>query len=66
MTVVNMVAMSKDLGMDQHYEDHRDGRPCGFSDAECVCRTRTWQLLYMLESMVGGPQGKAWRFFKSK
>src|ERR1700712_4712369 len=58
MTVVNLVAMGKDLSLHEHLEDHQDGRHCGFSNSECVCRTRVWLLLFILESMVGGPQGK--------
>jgi hypothetical protein len=59
MSLVNIVAMSKDLGLHEHLEDHEDGGSCGFSTPECICRTRIWQTLCILEAMIGGPQGKA-------
>ncbi|KAM5361926.1 hypothetical protein ACJZ2D_012802 [Fusarium nematophilum] len=58
MTVVQCVQMGKDLGLDEHYEDHETGRPCGFSPAECQLRTRIWQVVFVCEVMVGAPQGR--------
>ena len=57
MTVVNVVAMAKDLNIHEHKADHEAGLPCGSSVYDCVAKTRTWQLLYILEGMIGGPQG---------
>jgi len=57
MTVVNVVAMAKDLNIHEHKADHDAGLPCSSSVFDCVAKTRTWQLLYVLEGMIGGPQG---------
>jgi hypothetical protein len=62
MTVVNVVAMAKDLNIHEHKADHDAGQPCGSSAYECVAKTRIWQMLYVLEAMIGGPQGMS-RFF---
>ncbi|KAM4067271.1 fungal specific transcription factor [Hirsutella rhossiliensis] len=58
MTVVQCVQMAKDLGLDEHYEDHQVGRPCDSSPAECQLRTRIWQTIFVCEVMVGTPQGR--------
>ncbi|KAE9978515.1 hypothetical protein EG328_001425 [Venturia inaequalis] len=58
MIVVNAVAMAKDLNMHEHVEDHDLGQPCNNSLLECGVKTRIWQLLYVLEAMIGGPQGR--------
>lgn len=57
MTVVQCVQMAKDLGLDEHYEDHQAGRHCDSSPAECQLRTRIWQTIFVCEIMVGTPQG---------
>ncbi|KAF2088112.1 hypothetical protein K490DRAFT_40420 [Saccharata proteae CBS 121410] len=58
MTVVNAVAMAKDLELDEHYEQHQMGKPCGSSIHDCITKTRVWHTLFMLEVMIGGPQGR--------
>jgi hypothetical protein len=58
MAVVGLVAMGKDLELDDHYENHQMGKSCGSTQHECITKTRVWQTLFMLEVMVGGPQGK--------
>ena len=58
MSVVSMTTMAKDLELDEHYEIHQMGRPCGSSLHECITKTRIWQLLFVLEVMIGGPQGE--------
>ncbi|KAF2146863.1 uncharacterized protein K452DRAFT_218581 [Aplosporella prunicola CBS 121167] len=58
MTVVNCVAMAKDLDLDSHFELHQMGKSCGSSGHDCVTKTRVWHMLFMLEVMVGGPQGR--------
>ncbi|KAF2203750.1 hypothetical protein GQ43DRAFT_366107 [Delitschia confertaspora ATCC 74209] len=58
MTVVNLVAMAKDLELNDHYEMHQMGRPCGSSFADCISKTRVWHTLFVLEIMIGGPQGR--------
>lgn len=60
MTVVQCVQMAKDLGLEEHYEEHKAGRPCEYASnpAECQLRTRIWQTVFICEVMVGGPQGR--------
>lgn len=58
MTVVQCVQMAKDLGLDEHYEEHKAGRPCGSDPADCITKTRIWQTIFIVELMVGSPQGK--------
>ena len=54
--LVNIVSMSKDLGLHEHLGDHEYGQ-CGLNAGECITRTRTWQTVFILEAMIGGPQG---------
>ncbi|RDL33170.1 Uncharacterized protein BP5553_08609 [Venustampulla echinocandica] len=58
MTVVQCVQMGKDLGLDEHYEDHKAGKPCGFNIADCITKTRIWQTIFICELMIGSPQGR--------
>lgn len=58
MTVVSLVAMAKDLELHEHYETHQLGKHCGSSAHDCIAKTRVWHTLFILEVMVGGPQGK--------
>lgn len=57
MTVVQLVAMAKDLGLDEHYGEHRSGQSCGSSAADCITKTRIWQTLFAVELMIGASQG---------
>jgi hypothetical protein len=57
MTVVQCVAMAKDLGLDDHYQDHQEGKSCGSTLTECSTKTRIWQTLFVCELMIGSPQG---------
>lgn len=57
MTIVHCVQMGIDLGLDEHLEDHEQGRGCDSSPAECQLRTRIWQTCFVCEVMVGAPQG---------
>lgn len=57
MTVVQCVQMAKDLGLDEHYEEHKAGRPCGSQLADCITKTRIWQTIFVCELMIGSPQG---------
>ena len=58
MTIVNLVAMAKDLELHQHYELHRQESACySTSDEECSTKTRIWHMLFAVEMIVGGPQG---------
>ncbi|KAH8813191.1 hypothetical protein F5884DRAFT_671551 [Xylogone sp. PMI_703] len=58
MTVVQCVQMGKDLGLDEHCEDHKAGRHCGSSYADCLTKTRIWQTIFDCELMIGSPQGR--------
>ncbi|QSZ36402.1 hypothetical protein DSL72_006279 [Monilinia vaccinii-corymbosi] len=58
MTVVACVQMAKDLGLDEHYEDHKAGRTCGSDLADCITKTRIWQTIFICELMIGSPQGR--------
>jgi hypothetical protein len=57
MTVVSCVQMAKDLGLDEHFEEHKAGRPCGSELADCITKTRIWQTIFVCELMIGSPQG---------
>ena len=58
MTVVQCVQIGKDLGLDEHYEDHQAGKPCDYTAQECQLRNRIWQLVFVCEVMIGTPQGE--------
>lgn len=57
MSIVQCVQMGKDLGLDEHYADHQAGRSCGGGQADCALKTRIWQTLFVVELMIGSPQG---------
>lgn len=59
MTVVQCVAMAKDLGLDEHFDDHKNGRQCDTSLTDCITKTRIWQTIFVCELMIGSPQGKS-------
>ncbi|KAI1090351.1 hypothetical protein F5B19DRAFT_484623 [Rostrohypoxylon terebratum] len=58
MSIVHCVAMAKDLGLDEHFDDHKCGRPCGSTPAECVTKSRVWQTIFVCETMIAAPQGR--------
>ncbi|KIH88085.1 C6 finger domain protein [Sporothrix brasiliensis 5110] len=58
MAIVQCVQMAKDLGLDEHYADHKAGQSCGSSPAECLMKTRIWQTIFVCEVMIGSPQGR--------
>jgi len=57
ITVVQCVQMAKDLGLNDHYEEHKAGIPCGSDLADCITKTRIWQTIFVCELMIGSPQG---------
>lgn len=59
MSIVQCVQLGKDLGLDEHHAEHQAGRGCGASPAECALKTRIWQTLFVVEVMIGSPQGKS-------
>lgn len=58
MSIVQCVEMAKDMGLDEHFADHQAGKPCGSTPAECMLRTRIWQVIFICEVMIGSPQGE--------
>ncbi|KAK8035050.1 hypothetical protein PG993_010045 [Apiospora rasikravindrae] len=58
VSIVNCITMAKDLGLDEHYEDHQAGRHCDETPAECVTKTRIWQTVFICELMIGSSQGR--------
>lgn len=58
MSIVNCITMAKDLGLDEHFEDHKAGKSCGSSPADCLTKTRIWQTIFICELMIGSPQGR--------
>lgn len=57
--VKKIVGMAKDLDLHEHFEIHQSGGTCDSSPADCLSKTRIWQLTMMVELMVGGPQGRS-------
>ncbi|KAK1808675.1 hypothetical protein LTR12_016972 [Friedmanniomyces endolithicus] len=58
MAVKYMTTMAFDLFIPEHYEQHRFGNKCKYSKTDCKIRTRIWQTLFLLEILVGAPQGR--------
>jgi len=58
LSIVNCFQMAKDLGLDEHYEDHQEGKDCGSSPAECLTKSRVWQTIFVCENMIAGSQGR--------
>ncbi|KAI9802183.1 MAG: hypothetical protein M1825_002903 [Sarcosagium campestre] len=59
MTIVTLVTMAKDLGLEDHYGLHQDGMTCSSTYNDCVTKTRLWQTLFVYELMIGAPQGRS-------
>lgn len=57
-SIVHCITMAKDLGLDEHFEDHKAGKSCGSSAADCLIKTRIWQTIFICELMIGSPQGR--------
>ena len=57
ITIKKIITMAHDLELHEHYEQHKSGVGCGSDPTECLIKTRIWQTLFILEVMVGGPQG---------
>lgn len=61
MSIVQCVQMGKELGLDEHFEDHKAGRSCDSSAADCALKSRIWQTVFVGETMIGSAQGTwAW------
>lgn len=57
-SIQNISAMAKDLELDEHYAIHKDGGICGADETECLVKRRIWQVIFINELMIGGPQGR--------
>jgi hypothetical protein len=57
MAIVQCVQMGKELGLDEHFEDHKAGRSCDSSAADCALKSRIWQTVFVCETMIGSAQG---------
>lgn len=53
---MNLVAMAKDLGLNEHLKLHQLKEPCDSSTYGCAIKTRVWHVLFVLEIMIGGAQ----------
>lgn len=58
VSVVNCVTMAKELGLDEHFENHQAGKSCGSTPADCLTKTRVWQTLFVCETMIAASQGE--------
>ncbi|KAF3938568.1 hypothetical protein ABW19_dt0209387 [Dactylella cylindrospora] len=58
ISIVTMMAMARDLGLDKHAELHKLNADCLDTPHECITKTRVWQACFMLEFMVCAPQGR--------
>ncbi|KAI0410073.1 fungal-specific transcription factor domain-containing protein [Xylaria palmicola] len=58
MSIVHCVAMARDLGLDEHSENHKNGKPCDSSPADCLTKLRVWQTIFICETMIAAPQGR--------
>ncbi|KAI1761816.1 hypothetical protein GGR53DRAFT_533201 [Hypoxylon sp. FL1150] len=58
MSIVHCVAMAKDLGLDEHFQDHQAGKSCGSPPGECITKSRIWQTIFVCETMIAAPQGR--------
>lgn len=58
MDVKYMITMGFDLGLNEHCDQHRLNNSCRLPKTDCMLRTRVWQSLFVLEILVGAPQGR--------
>jgi hypothetical protein len=47
------------LGLDEHYENHKAGKPCGSNQVDCLTKSRIWQTLFVCETMIAASQGRS-------
>ena len=57
MNIVGMAHMAKDLKLDEHHDQHTDEGGCSLPTIDCLIKTRVWHMIYIVELIVGGPQG---------
>ncbi|KAL5614957.1 hypothetical protein BROUX41_005025 [Berkeleyomyces rouxiae] len=58
MNIVSAIQMARELGLDEHSEDHNNENECDLPPSECRLKTRLWQVVYTLETMIGSAQGR--------
>jgi len=56
--VNRIVHMGLDLRLEDHFDDHKNGKCDPEKDMECILKTRLWSVLFTLELMLGGSQGR--------
>ena len=59
MAVKYMTTMAIDLGLHEHYDQHRITSSCKLSKSDCMLRTRIWQNVFILEVLIGAPLGRS-------
>ncbi|KAF7593882.1 hypothetical protein BBP40_010693 [Aspergillus hancockii] len=52
-------ARESDLEIDEHYATHAENSLCDLDAIECLVQTRVWQVLLVVEVMIGAPQGRS-------
>lgn len=58
MAVRYMTNMAIDLGLHEHIDKHMPEDVCTLKKSECLIHTRIWQSIFVLEMLVGAPQGR--------
>lgn len=58
-TVKTIISMAKDLDIHEHCGLHEDNALCGLGAVDCLIQTRVWQVLLVVEVMIGAPQGRS-------
>lgn len=58
-TVKTIISMAKDLDIHEHCGLHEDNAFCGSSAVDCLIQIRVWQVLLVVEVMIGAPQGRS-------
>lgn len=58
MTVVQCIEMARDLGLDNHFINHKAGKSCGSDIRNCNLKNCIWHTIFVCEMMIGTPQGR--------
>ena len=62
ITIKKIITMAIDLDLHEHLDLHKKGGTCGSDPTECLIKTRIWQSIFTVETMVGAPQGQYYSF----
>ena len=57
-TVTRCVRIGKDLGLDEHHDNHKYPFTCQLEPDQCHLQMRIWQTVFVCETMIGAPQGR--------